>query len=256
MKKSLLKILIIVMIMILPIYIKAGTYSQEVNNANSYILGNDFRNDYQKYLMDGSKDILSFGYKNGKVERDTNFTYGGFISNDEYKITTKDNVSYLYDGVNYWTLTKDGTKYYVVGESETQDTNKNYRSRVTEYLRSDIKISGQGTLKDPWMFEPIYKVDLKVENGTVEYPNGQYIDRSGKLIANFTPTFGYRYITNDCGIYMENGYDKEKNVATVSRVNRDLTCNVIFGLGIYKVQLGAITFILLGNEEKEYIFKI
>ena len=230
----------------LNVRVKADTFLNEVNKTNEYLYTSDYRNDYKRYLKDGENETINFGYNRGKIEASPLFKMGGFLSEDEYKITLRDNNTYLYDGIKYWSLTEKNSKYFVVGETEEKSQEEIYRNKTTEYILSDVKITGEGTIKDPWIFEPLYKVTINAENGTVEYykinddnktSSDGYINRDGTLIVKVTPDEGYKYITSDCGIYLE-GYNESTNEATISRVNRDLTCNIIFGLGLYKIQVG------------------
>ena len=148
------------------INVKAETFTNEVNKTNEYLYTSDYKDDYKRYLKDGEKETINYGFKNGKIEASPLFKMGGFLSEDEYKITLKDNNSYLFDGIKYWSLTEKNNKYYVIGETEEKDKEEIYRNKTTEYILSNVKITGEGTIKDPWIFDPLYRVIINAENGT------------------------------------------------------------------------------------------
>ena len=229
------KILIAIMIIILPIMVNAESYSKEINKTNNYILGSDYRDTYERYLKIG----LPYGFLNRKIVENSEFNKGGLISKEEYDITSNKTLteSYLFEGESYWTQTQDGTeKHYVVGEEASKNNSESYRSRTTEYINNEAKITGKGTISDPWVFSQIYKVDLDVEGAEINYKNGQYIERDKELVIGVTPNGSNRYITNNCGIYFKE-YNAGTKEITMQRVNRDLRCKVIFGTGIFKLTI-------------------
>ena len=194
--------IIIMLLIIVPVIINAESYNKEVNKTNNYIIGNDYKDTYERYL----KEDLPYGYRNGKIEDNSEFKKGGLLTLEEYQITSNKTLtnSYLFEGENYWTQTKDGEdRHYVVGEEGSKNNNENYRSRTTEYVKNEIKITGEGTKNKPWIFEPIYKVEIEAEGAEINYKNGQYVDRDKELYIGITPNDYNRYITNNCGIYFK-----------------------------------------------------
>ena len=110
-----IKSLLIILLMI-PLFVKSGSFSSEANLVNNYLKRSNFVNTYQRYLIYKTDSYsVPFGFKDGKVENSNQFVNGGFISLEEYKLTLPSKgTSYLYDGTNIWTLSKSGNKYSVI----------------------------------------------------------------------------------------------------------------------------------------------
>ena len=240
--KKIVKLLLFI-ILIIPIVLNASTFSTERGNANTLLDKENYVNTRDKYILYGSN--VKYNYQNRTNAIITGFTNGGFISRDEYKLTIVKNNSYLFDGVEYWTLTESSGKYYAITYSDIdtpKSVDSNYKGRATEFVKSNVSVKGSGKLNDPWTFDPMYKVTASVEHGTILEGNNTYVrgncDRTECTAQiKIQPQDGYRYITNNCsGIY-----NKETQILRVSNVKRDTVCNVIFGLGIYKITLNGAT---------------
>ena len=210
--------LFLLLLMIIPIYIKADLqlrdYSSAVNRANGYI--NDY-SDRNKYLMFNQK----YEYINGSNTNNSSFTMGGMISKEEFELTKLKGSTYLEIGKEYWTLSTNGDNVYAITYNDI-NTAKNklsdYNGRATEFIKHNVTIHGEGKINNPWYFDPLYKVTAKVDSkyATIVSGNNQYVKgecNTAECTAKIeiVGKEGYQYITNDC-----NGtYDSSTNTLNV-----------------------------------------
>lgn len=128
----------------------ANNYVQQFRNYKWYI---DYKNG-EKYVYDGSN------FSSLDV-----FKYGGLLNKAEYDITTDKTKNYLKIARSYWTLTSSGDKVYTLDNGTYALTDKSLRTagaRVTEYVLHGVKVTGQGSYTDPWMFEkPSFYVNVE-----------------------------------------------------------------------------------------------
>lgn len=128
----------------------ANNYVQQFRNYKWYI---DYKNG-EKYVYDGS-NFSSLD----------DFKYGGLLNKKEYDITTDKTKNYLMIARSYWTLTSSGDKVYTLDNGTYALTDKSLRTagaRVTEYVLHGVKVTGQGSYTDPWMFEkPSFYVNVE-----------------------------------------------------------------------------------------------
>ena len=261
--KKYINILIVVIIMILPINIKGSTYNVEKGNAQDYLNRSNYVHTYSRYLINVNDEPynvkkIPFGFSNGRPVANNSFRKAGFISREEYKLTidsklygTGKEISYLNEGMAFWTQDEEGTKAYIINkkgkeeliEQELTGVTTPVYGRATVFVKSETKISGVGTISQPWTFDPIYKVTLKTDAKKVnaeidETTNGVYVRgncREADCTAEikYTTKDGYVYMTDDCG-GVNNSY---RNTISVSNIDRDTVCNVKFGIGRYKITL-------------------
>jgi hypothetical protein len=236
-----IKMILLTILMIIPVLVNASKYDTEVSKANSLLNKENYKNSYEKYIVNGSN--IKFEYSNGTNKTNASFTKGGFISLDEFKLTTVRGVSYLFDGVEYWTLTKSGSNVYAITYDDintAKNASSNYGGRVTEFVNPSVTMRGEGKLNNPWTFDSVYKVTAVVDSryANIESGNNVYV-KGGCTSSECTAKIkirekiGYRYITNDC-----NGvYDDTTKLLTVKNVKRDTRCNVVFGKGIFVITL-------------------
>ncbi len=233
--------LLFLFVLVLPCIVSAGTYKEEVKNANDLIKQEFYINTYEKYILQGKK--IKYEYSNGKVLINKSFTKGGFISKDEYELTRVNNGSYLLSSSDFWTLTKDGKNYYAItnkGAVSEEETKDKYFARVTEYVKPKTVVSGSGTESDPWQFDPMYKVSVTVNSeyativsGNNEYVNGNCNDKACTSEVKITGSKGYRYLSNDCG----GVYDIKTKILTIKNVKNNLECHVDFGYGLFTINI-------------------
>ena len=223
---------ILITIILLPVYINASgsfKYEDAVIYAENYIKKGNFKTTHDKYI------------------KKTNIPH--FIEKNEYEKTIgANNRSYLFDGVEFWTSTGNDSKHFIVnhkGETKEANNNSKYNIKDTEYVNENVKVRGSGTYHNPWTFDPMYEVTVKTdekyghiidENGFVSTKT-VFASRGEEVIMQVEKKegSGYKYITNSCGATYSNGYLK------ISNVNRNISCNVIFGTGRFKVTLNGAT---------------
>ena len=257
--KRIMKMFLLI-ILIFPVFISAKTYESGISYANDYLI--PFK-DYKKYIV--NYENIKFELENNILKTNSSFKNGGFISRTEYLLSQKNSSyssTYLYDGSKYWTLTKNGTKYFFVTPDGLSDLDKNSSTgvRVTEYVKNSVIVSGKGSLINPYTFVPEYNVTVKTndtEYGTltevrlVKHENGsnevvevatglssvtQTVFRGDNAILKVVPKSGYKFLadTHTCGetVRIENG-----NIFIISGITKDTTCQVNFGVGIFEIEL-------------------
>ena len=215
------KIFSIILMFTFMINIQAATaiknYDETVDVTKEYI--NDFENN-SKYIILKQEMNIPFIFKNGKVEYSSTFNgNGGLLNEEEYNIGK----GYLYNGLNFW-LVSDNSNYKIVGtKSDIENKNKTeeYGIRVTEFVKSTARVTGEGTRLNPWEFaKRQFEVQLKVENGIVDAVNlSEYImfitegDTDGTTV---TGKVGYAFdsvsCTNSQNAEYENGKIRIKNI--------------------------------------------
>ena len=231
------KIFSVILMFTFMINIQAATaiknYDETVDVTKEYI--NDFENN-SKYIILKQEMNIPFIFKNGKVEYSNVFNgNGGLLNEEEYNIGK----GYLYNGLNFW-LVSDNSDYKIVGtKSDIENKNKTeeYGIRVTEFVKSTARVTGEGTRLNPWEFaKRQFEVQLKVENGIVDAVNmSEYImfitegDTDGTTV---TGKAGYAFdsvsCTNSQNAEYENGKIRIKNIfanteCTVKFVNPEKT---------------------------------
>ena len=276
---KMIKKIIVLFILLLPVLVTASTFSTERTNVNNYMTRSNFKNTYRRYIMnkDSNEDkgkLMFYMDDNGKLSDKANnkdinagFTDGGFISKREYLLTVPEKgTSYLYDGSTYWTLTcnNESKKCSVIEyigiinqsgmvEYLNNETNPNIRSKATEFVKKDTKVTGTGKKSDPWIFVPKYKVTIKVSDANkanIKYKNetkdsfdniylsgrctGEGCSEAVELVLNE----GYNYLSNDC----DGSYNETTKKFTVSNISKDIVCTINVGTGKFKVTLGKETY--------------
>lgn len=121
-----------------------NTYDESVNYVEDYI--KDFKN-YERFLYFNNN---KFGISENGLYEDDDFTYGGFINKIEYDVIGKTN-SYLYDGSEYFSMSKSGANIFAVPDSYKNNSEKS-GLRVTEFIKPRTKVIGTGSYTNPWQF--------------------------------------------------------------------------------------------------------
>jgi len=136
-----------------------------------------------------------------KISKEYNLEYGKYFDSDidDLKIITKEEfeatkkgkgVSYLISSLEYWAKDK-----YKISYNATQVTNDNDKSgvRVTEYAKSDIKASGEGTLSSPWTLgTDIIKIEIySYDSSKLVFNDSDYIIDYTSTTNNDTYIFSY-----------------------------------------------------------------
>ena len=225
------QILFIVLTLLLPLSINAAVrnnYDITKENTNIYINNFD-RNDV--YIIKSTPSFnVPFIYNNGALSVDTYFKKGGLLNRYEFLVSkTPENDTYLFTGNNYWTLTENGTKVYMIDNSAADNISLQEKTtlsggRITEYIREETGVSGSGKYIDPWVFIERFKVTAQSSNtswGTVT-PSERYVNKRENITFSISPGSEYEYSNNDCGATYSNGK------LTLSDIQADKDCIVNF----------------------------
>ena len=214
-----------------------NNYNSSADYANKYI---EKFNDNSKYIIKSDKSfIVPFSYENGTLSTNNLYKNGGMLSLTEFKYTLINNNSYLLSGQEYWTLTskKDNYNYVITHIKENyKDISSDSGLKVTEQVKEDTKVYGNGTYNNPWIFIPKYNVIVK--NTTPDYGNVStksnfvYAGDSAKI--TLEPKAGYGYDSDTCSDM--SGYSRNENNVIISNIRKDITCSFTFASKIFNVE--------------------
>ena len=220
---------ILTILLILPVIISATSFDNAVKLANDY-----YKNFDSFSLYFRTENNLPYEY-DGSNKINSKFTSGGMLSKTEYDITVNGSKSYLFDGTKYWEI-----KGNIIDK-----TSSSVKTKVTEFTRNDVKVSGVGSFTNPWKFYDSYKV-------TIRSTGNGYIEQTGKLtytksvsagsniVFSIIGNNGYAYLSNDCGSYAS--YNEERNQLLISNVNKNISCSVSFGVSNYSYSLPTVKY--------------
>ena len=225
------KKILLILILILPIFINAkmnNDYNNSSNYANRYI--NQY-SDNKLYILKSDDSLeIPYKYENNILSSVSQFKNGGLLNLDEFrKSKDKDGNTYLFTGNNYWTMTENSSKVYIISNSSADNellTDKSSLSgtRVTEYVRENTGVTGSGTYNDPWIFVERYEV-------VVSSANTSYGDVSPKIYSankgedveiRLIPNSEYEYDYNNCNAVYSS------NKITIRNVTKNISCKVYF----------------------------
>ena len=161
------KVILLLMLFSIPFMMSASTRSNYENaklNTNMYITKYTM---YDKYVDIGSNIPYEFDNVN-KVK--TGFINGGFINKREVELSMINNDSYLFTGSVYFSMTESGNNVYKVDVNKMNlVTKEDYNeSRITEFVKPNTKVTGNGTRNDPWVFMGKYRIIFKGNGGKGE----------------------------------------------------------------------------------------
>lgn len=225
------KKILLILILILPIFINAKM-NNEYNNSSNY--ANRYINQYpdnKLYILKSDDSLeIPYKYENNILSSVSQFKNGGLLNLDEFrKSKDKDGNTYLFTGNNYWTMTENSSKVYIISNSSADNellTDKSSLSgtRVTEYVRENTGVTGSGTYNDPWIFVERYEV-------VVSSANTSYGDVSPKIYSankgedveiRLIPNSEYEYDYNNCNAVYSS------NKITIRNVTKNISCKVYF----------------------------
>ena len=284
--KRALNILVITILSIMPIFVDAKMYTEAEQIASKYMEGNDYKASYGRYIVSiPSGTCYFYNKKEYKIGNNTladvceknKFALGGLLSLEEFEITKQNgkglNYSYLYEGNSFWTRTspKNTTEQKnIIAKNypPRQKNNNEQRSgvKVTEYIRTDVGILGEGTHNNPWIFAPEYKVTIKVNDKNKGYIKGDSGEELEVKSFIYDPTKGTpvifatgvkgqnQYIGSTCGhILAKENSSNPNNPAPrliLTNVTRDFECMISFGEKPKTIKLTKKTGITLKTEPK------
>lgn len=239
------KLLIFLFLFVLPFYIDGLTYSGALDISGNYMNDNDYKSSYARYIYTPTN------FEKFYDEDYNSFKLGGMLSYEEFMVTTKDkgiNYSYLYESKPFWTLTRGvnssdniviGSGFPNVSRDALSSATSNIGTKVTEFIKSNVKINGKGTYNNPWIFAPTYKVVIKVN----DFDKGYILDNGNKVeqieyafensshleYINIGTLGANKYIGSTCG-YIINDIEADTNKRLLlSNVTRDIECVINFG---------------------------
>ncbi len=209
------------------------SYDNAVKTSQRYIYK---FNKYDKYLVTDNKyielkgsntAIIPFGFKNNKLEVNSDFTRGGLLNEEEFNLSKDSNGNtYLSQDVEFFLI---GKKAVNTLNNEVIDAgDKKYGIRVTEFVLPGTKTRGSGTKVNPWEFVGTYKLTFYINNGKITN-NGLSVNKyivyavestEGQIIVNFEPNSGFEYLSNNCNFTYE--YDKTNKIHKIYKDNKDI----------------------------------
>ena len=227
------------------------SYDNAVKTSQRYIYK---FNKYDKYLLTDKKyielkgsdtAIIPFGFKNNKLEVNSDFTRGGLLNKEEFNLSKDSNGStYLSQDVEFFLI---GKKAVNTLNNEVIDAgDKKYGIRVTEFVLPGTKTRGSGTKVNPWEFVGTYKLTFYINNGKITN-NGLSVNKyivyavestEGQIIVNFEPNSGFEYLRNNCNFTYE--YDKTNKIHKIYKDNKDINsdqdCTINLKTGSFIVE--------------------
>ena len=161
----------------------------------------------------------------------SNFNNIGILSLYEYNKVGGDD-SYLYNMNTFFVL--NGTNVEVLNGS-----GDNSYVRPSVHLVPDTKVTGSGTYDDPWKIYDIiyYNYNISVSGGSVNPSNGQVLE-GNTLTITLTPDSSHT--TNGATTTCSNGVING-NILTISNVQSDLDCQVVFPIKKYYISVSSST---------------
>ncbi|MDD6652277.1 MAG: BspA family leucine-rich repeat surface protein [Clostridium sp.] len=197
MKKVLVGILSILFIVNVEAATSSVTYNQALLGSNTFF--NRFTN-VENYL---SLKDNKFVYKNGKVSSSSDFTSGGLLNEDEFKIG-KD---YLYNGLDFWIISNTSGKYSIIDPkyknnsyiNDTLSQTSKSGMRYTAFVNNEKIVSGNGSRLEPWEFTS----KQPKETNKCTY-NGELV--KGATFVNGQYTYKYKQEYDMYTIDYENGH--------------------------------------------------
>ena len=161
----------------------------------------------------------------------SNFNNIGILSLYEYNKVGGDD-SYLYNMNTFFVL--NGTNVEVLNGS-----GDNSYVRPSVHLVPDTKVTGSGTYDDPWkIYDMIYyNYNISVSGGSVNPSNGQVLE-GNTLTITLTPDSSHT--TNGATTTCSNGVING-NILTISNVQSDLDCQVVFPIKKYYISVSSST---------------
>ena len=222
-----------------------------INKVNNYIKSDRYKN-RDKYLI--FKNPNYYKFNSNTIGFDNRFVTGGLLNKDEFELSIRDNNSYLVTGIEYWTMTEVNrdSEYYIENYLKYKDKIKNSNVRVTQIIKNEVEVTGNGSYVNPWVFSerPLVTIRTnskdygKIDNQVVSSryaievsgaKNKYYVD------FNIQPSPGYEYEGHDgCGLVNTNTVDGANTYSNIYRINNvidDMDCTAVFIPRTWKLTL-------------------
>ncbi len=225
--KKIVYYLMFIILMFPTIIFASSTYDDGINIANKYIY--DFQ-DYSRYIkLTGD---LPYGINSSnKPVVVSDFKTGGFLNEKEYNMSIRNSASWLAPGIGYWLI---GNKILDVRVSASVNANVVSGVRVTEFVKHDAKVKGNGTKTTPWYFTDGYIVKVGSSDlslGTVT-GNCEHVQDGGSCKHTLTYDTKVGVNINNCKKTVESKgatITLNGNELIISNVHSDISCLIDFG---------------------------
>ena len=246
--KNIKKILfLLIIIMIIPVIVMAAqlSFRDSITKTNNYITSEKFK-DRNKFLILPNAPYM---YTDAGVSTNGNYVNGGLLNKLEYDLSVNKstNRTYLSTGIEYWTSTEvdSETEYIVENYLKTKSKNSKSNIRVTEVVKSEAKVSGNGTYSNPWVFISTPLVIIRSNSivyGGIDVANNLYAEKyaelkSGSYVASFNliPNKGYNYVGHDgCRLERVSGNQYE-----IKGILGDIDCTANFDARLFQLNLSS-----------------
>ena len=236
---------VLILILIIPVIVMAAqsSFRDSITKTNNYITSDRYR-DRNKFLILPNAPYM---YTDAGVSTNGNYVNGGLLNKLEYDLSINKNTNrtYLSTGIEYWTSTEvdDGTEYIVENYLKTKSKNSKSNTRVTEVVKSEAKVSGNGTYSNPWSFISTPLVTIRSNSivyGGIDAANNLYAEKyaelnSGSYVASFAliPNKGYNYVGHDgCRLERVSGNQYE-----IKGILGDIDCTANFDARLFQISL-------------------
>ena len=228
------KYLLVIIIVILGFCVRVSAktnYFSAAEQANNYI--RNF-NGYDRYIITQNTD---YGFENGNIVENNLYTNGGLLNKDEF-IYSKNayGESYLNNGLEYFTMTNvDSGSVYVIKPDEVsyltgKTMTQNSGVRVTNYIQSDVNVSGSGSKSDPWVFIDKYYIRLDYDDTRLNVsPSTFVVPGNGAIVSTVTPKSNSIFNGNSCG----GEYNTSTNKFILTNIKSDIVCTLFSYPGSY-----------------------
>ena len=220
MKKMINTFIMIIGLMICVNVCAKTNYSDTPSFTNNYI--KKFNN-YQRYIV---TEPVNYGFKNGNITSNGKFKTGGLLNVDEFNLSFRNGSSYLFNGLEYFTMTENESNIAVIDpRSINYISYKNNTSengiRVTNYVQNNTRVNGSGTKIDPWTFKDKVRIRYEYNEKYITIsPSTKTVNYNDAVVSNVSLTKGYEYDTNTCGAVYTNGR------LTLSNIYNDIVCRI------------------------------
>ena len=243
MKKIIKSVFLIIFLFPIVILAASGNFYDSITKTNNYITSEKYK-DRNKFLILPNAPYM---YTDAGVSVNGNYVNGGLLNKLEYDLSVnKDtNRTYLSTGIEYWTGTEVNgeTEYYVENYLKSKGKSAKSNTRVTEVVKSEVKVSGSGTYSNPWVFLSTPLVTIRTNSivyGGIDGEGRQYSEKyaelkSGSYVASFAliPNKGYNYVGHDgCRLERVSGNQYE-----IKGITSDIDCTANFDARLFTLNL-------------------
>ncbi len=201
------------------------TYNESVEVVKTYI--NNFENNSRYISLYDTLDPLKFIFEkdgdNFILKSSDEFNgNGGLLNEYEYNIGKE----YLFNGLNFWLVDKkivDNDQKVVVSTDNATESGV----RVTEFVKPNTKVVGEGTRVNPWEFaKRQYKLTIgKVENGTAAAKSISITEGTTDGIT-VTGNAGYAFDRAECDPDQKSKYEGGK--FKIVGMSSETECDIYF----------------------------